>query len=173
MAAAPAREPSTPPLPPVIGQAGRYTIFITPPATPRLPREKPLSQSPLTRSPRSSSVNASFLPQKLASPAAPPVQVPPPHFKMPAAKGAGLFGFLWDAVAKVQNGIFLLIASFVLNSVFLCFENLWVDVVAAHSSLDEYLPEWLGLDQSRYQWAVDDYFENTGLVNEFFLMIIY
>ncbi|KAK8954124.1 hypothetical protein KSP39_PZI001659 [Platanthera zijinensis] len=140
MAAAPAREPSTPPLPPVIGKAGRYTIFITPPATPRLPREKPLSQSPLTPSPRSSSVNASPLPQKSASPAAPPVQVPPPHFKKPAAKGAGLFGFLWDAVAK----------------------NLSVDVVAAHSSLDEYLAEWLGLNQSRYQWAVDDYFENTG-----------
>ncbi|KAK8967766.1 hypothetical protein KSP40_PGU005635 [Platanthera guangdongensis] len=137
MAAAPAREPSTPPLPPVIGKAGRYTVFITPPATPRLPREKPLSQSPLTPSPRSSSVNASPLPQKSASPAAPPVQVPPPHFKKPAAKGAGLFGFLWDAVAKVQN---------------------------AHSSLDEYLAEWLGLNQSRYQWAVDDYFENTGSV---------
>ncbi|KAK8967589.1 hypothetical protein KSP40_PGU000504 [Platanthera guangdongensis] len=118
MAAAPAREPSTPPLPPVIGKAGRYTIFITPPATPRLPREKPLSQSPLTPSPRSSSVNASFLPQKSASPAAPPVQ------------------------------------------------NLSVDVVAAHSSLDEYLAEWLGLNQSRYQWAVDDYFENTGLAAE-------
>ncbi|PKA57581.1 hypothetical protein AXF42_Ash018556 [Apostasia shenzhenica] len=141
MAATLAREPSTstPPRPPVIGKAGRYTVFITPPATPRPQSVNTLSQSPLTPSPRPSPGNAVPLPK---SPA-PAVQVPPPQFEKPAHKGAGsMFGFFWDAVAKVQN---------------------------AHSSLDQYLADWLGLNQSKYQWALNEYYENTGSVSEHLL----
>ncbi|CAN1167348.1 hypothetical protein LINPERPRIM_LOCUS34741 [Linum perenne] len=32
-----------------------------------------------------------------------------------------------------------------------------------NSSLDEHLARWFGLNQSKYQWAVDDYFETKGL----------
>ena len=35
---------------------------------------------------------------------------------------------------------------------------------AAHSSLDDHLARWFGLNQSKYQWALDDYYENKGLV---------
>lgn len=35
---------------------------------------------------------------------------------------------------------------------------------AAHASLDEYLADWLGLNQSKYQWALNDYYESTGSV---------
>lgn len=45
------------------------------------------------------------------------------------------FGFFWDAVARVQE---------------------------AHASLDEYVATWFGLDQSKYQWALNDYYEATG-----------
>ena len=34
--------------------------------------------------------------------------------------------------------------------------------VAAHASLDEYVATWFGLDQSKYQWALNDYYEATG-----------
>lgn len=37
---------------------------------------------------------------------------------------------------------------------------------AAHSSLDRYFADWLGLDQSRYQWALNDYYENNGSVSD-------
>lgn len=46
---------------------------------------------------------------------------------------------------------------------------------AAHSSLDQYLADWLGLDQSRYQWALNDYYENNRTVSNFsftFLIIL-
>ncbi|KAJ0964859.1 hypothetical protein J5N97_025997 [Dioscorea zingiberensis] len=33
----------------------------------------------------------------------------------------------------------------------------------AYSSLDEYLADWFGLNQSKYQWALNDYYENKGL----------
>ncbi|KAL8151902.1 hypothetical protein V2J09_021710 [Rumex salicifolius] len=36
----------------------------------------------------------------------------------------------------------------------------------AHSSLDEYVANWLGLNQSKYQWALDDYYEAKELVAE-------
>jgi len=38
-------------------------------------------------------------------------------------------------------------------------------VVAAHASLDEYVANWFGLDQSKYQWALNDYYEATGKVS--------
>ena len=38
-------------------------------------------------------------------------------------------------------------------------------LVAAHASLDEYVATWFGLDQSKYQWALNDYYEATGKVS--------
>lgn len=38
-------------------------------------------------------------------------------------------------------------------------------VVAAHANLDEYVANWFGLDQSKYQWALNDYYEATGKVS--------
>ncbi|XP_073008408.1 uncharacterized protein [Typha latifolia] len=120
--------------PPVIGKAGRLTVFITPPPTPRL------SESPRSKIARPSPTKASPLTEK-APPAPavappPPVQVPPQQFEKPAARSSdSVFGFFWDAVAKVQD---------------------------VHSSLDEYLADWFGLNQSKYQWALDDYYENNG-----------
>jgi hypothetical protein len=35
---------------------------------------------------------------------------------------------------------------------------------AAHASLDGYISNWFGLDQSKYQWALNDYYETTGKV---------
>ncbi|XP_072973306.1 uncharacterized protein [Typha angustifolia] len=150
MAALHARE-ATPP--PVIGKAGRLTVFITPPPTPR-PSEAARSQSISPRaspSPSPSPRKASPLPVKASPPSpfpvkasrptpSPPVQVPPQQFEKPAAKSSGSFGFFWDAVAKVQD---------------------------AHSSLDEYLADWFGLNQSKYQWALNDYYENNGKVSAF------
>ncbi|CAN1129357.1 hypothetical protein LINPERPRIM_LOCUS17390, partial [Linum perenne] len=31
-----------------------------------------------------------------------------------------------------------------------------------NSSLDDHLARWFGLNQSKYQWEVDDYFEING-----------
>ncbi|KAL6638919.1 hypothetical protein ACP70R_023555 [Stipagrostis hirtigluma subsp. patula] len=66
----------------------------------------------------------------------PPVQVPPPQFEKAATGPDGsVVAFFWDAVARVQQ---------------------------AHASLDEYISSWLGLDQSKYQWALDNYYECAG-----------
>lgn len=35
----------------------------------------------------------------------------------------------------------------------------------AHSSLDDHLARWFGLNQSKYQWALDDYYETKGTVS--------
>ncbi|THU52118.1 hypothetical protein C4D60_Mb10t00640 [Musa balbisiana] len=134
MAAALPRE--APPPPPVIGKAGRYTVFITPPRAPK-PSDAP-SVSPQAGSP----VKVAPLPEKAtpSPPPPPPVQVPPMQFEKSSTKSSGsVFGFLWDAVAKVQD---------------------------AHSSLDEYLADWFGLNQSKYQWALNDYYENNGKEKE-------
>lgn len=40
-------------------------------------------------------------------------------------------------------------------------------LLAAHLSLDEYLADWFGLNQSKYQWALNDYYESSGKVNWF------
>ncbi|XP_071742129.1 uncharacterized protein [Rutidosis leptorrhynchoides] len=63
-----------------------------------------------------------------------PVQPPPVQYHKPTSPKGGFF---WDAVAKVQN---------------------------AHSSLDVYVAHWFGLNQSKYQWALDDYYESKGMV---------
>lgn len=36
----------------------------------------------------------------------------------------------------------------------------------AHSSLDEYLADWFGLNQSKYQWALDDYYRGKSVGSE-------
>ncbi|XP_038973494.1 calcium-dependent protein kinase 27-like [Phoenix dactylifera] len=133
MAAAQAREAAPPP---VIGKAGRYTVFITPPPTPKSSEApRPLSSSPKLR-PSPSPRNVAPLSVSITPPAPPPVQVPPQQFEKPAARPSGsVFGFFWDAVAKVQD---------------------------VHSSLDDYLADWFGLNRSKYQWALNDYYENNG-----------
>ncbi|XP_010526351.1 PREDICTED: uncharacterized protein LOC104803943 isoform X2 [Tarenaya hassleriana] len=32
----------------------------------------------------------------------------------------------------------------------------------AHSRVDDHLVRWFGLDQSKYQWALDEYYETKG-----------
>ncbi|KAG1364121.1 proline-rich receptor-like protein kinase PERK8 [Cocos nucifera] len=135
MAAAQARE-LTPP--PVIRKAGSYTVFLTPPATPKR-SETPRASVP-SRSPSPNPRKAAPLPPNVHPSPPPPVQTPPPSFGKPTARLSGsAFGFFWDAVAKVQD---------------------------VHSSLDEYLANWFGLDQSKYQWALNNYYENKEVVRE-------
>ncbi|TVU30133.1 hypothetical protein EJB05_21740 [Eragrostis curvula] len=154
----------SPPPPPMIGRAGNLTVFITPPSPASTPRgsARAASESPRSDfstparaapSPAAASPSPSPSPKKVASPPAapvvftpppppvkvapPPVQVPPPQYEKASGgkhDGSG-FGFFWDAVARVQE---------------------------AHASLDEYVANWFGLDQSKYQWALNDYYEATG-----------
>lgn len=78
------KDPSTPP--PVIGKIGPYTVFMTPPATPK-PPESPSAVS-----------------QKPVMP--PPVLPPPQQFKSVASseQDGSVLGFFKNAVTKVQNG---------------------------------------------------------------------
>ncbi|KAL3819568.1 hypothetical protein ACJIZ3_005473 [Penstemon smallii] len=68
-------------------------------------------------------------------PSPPPVMAPPAQFYKEKPSS---FAFFWDAVTKVQN---------------------------AHASLDEHVAHWFGLNQSKYQWALDDYYQNNGNVS--------
>ncbi|KAJ7979443.1 hydroxyproline-rich glycoprotein family protein [Quillaja saponaria] len=108
---------STPP--PAIGKIGPYTVFMTPPSTPK-PSE-PVFNSP----------------KKIVPP---PVQPPPQQFDKSIAaesvSSGSVLGFLKNAAAKVLN---------------------------AHSNLDDHLARWFGLNQSKYQWALDDYYESKGM----------
>ncbi|KAJ8750703.1 hypothetical protein K2173_015884 [Erythroxylum novogranatense] len=113
------KDPSTPP--PMIAKMGPYTVFKTPPSTP-----KPVDQQPVFDSPK-----------KVVSP--PPVQPPPQQIDKShcnVSDNGSVSGFFRNAVSKVQN---------------------------AHSSLDDHLARWFGLNQSKYQWALDDYYESKGL----------
>uniref|UniRef100_A0A7N2L1T3 Hydroxyproline-rich glycoprotein family protein n=1 Tax=Quercus lobata TaxID=97700 RepID=A0A7N2L1T3_QUELO len=78
-------------------------------------------------------------PKKIVVPPPPPVQPPPQQFtkslQSPNSNDS-VVGFFKNAVTKVQN---------------------------AHSSLDDHLARWFGLNQSKYQWALDDYYESKGL----------
>ncbi|KAL5974018.1 hypothetical protein ACLOJK_030680 [Asimina triloba] len=196
---------STPP-PPVIGKAGRYTVFITPPSTPKPPQKS--AESPKT-------------------PATPPVQAPPQQFQKPsstAVQSSAGFGFFWNAIAKVQEGNsllicwgcarhslsvgvsevlvwvgsrkvvrrtrrncsllsglvsfalpFLVVWGFGLNDRFSFALEMDDSIVGRnggmtdailcdlHSTVDEYLADLLGLDQSKYQWALNDYYETKGM----------
>ncbi|XP_051138918.1 uncharacterized protein LOC127256774 [Andrographis paniculata] len=62
-------------------------------------------------------------------PSPPPVMAPPAQFFKEKPPSLGFFR---DTVAKIQN---------------------------AHASLDEHVARWFGLDQSKYQWALNDYYE--------------
>lgn len=114
-----AKEPTTPP--PVIGKIGPYTVFLTPPPTPN---------SATTAVETAANPDT---PKKVAVHAPPPVQPPPAQFDKPVDDR---FGFLRDAVTKVQN---------------------------VHASVDEFMANWLGLNQSKFQWALDDYYETKGV----------
>ncbi|XP_022756553.1 pre-mRNA 3'-end-processing factor FIP1 [Durio zibethinus] len=85
-------------------------------------------------------------PKKVVAPPAaapaPPVQPPPQQFDksfVASHSDGSILGFFKNAASKVQN---------------------------AHSSLDDYLARWFGLNQSKYQWALDDYYESKGLESE-------
>ncbi|KAM0031310.1 hypothetical protein Hdeb2414_s0017g00507381 [Helianthus debilis subsp. tardiflorus] len=67
---------------------------------------------------------------------APPVVPPPVQYEKSASGYGSKFDFFWDVVAKVQN---------------------------AHSSLDDHVARWFGLNQSKYQWALDDDYQNKGV----------
>ncbi|MCL7032644.1 hypothetical protein MKW94_028024 [Papaver nudicaule] len=159
---------STPP--PLIGKAGRYTVFITPPATPKQPSSETKSATkPISLTRLSSDTSKPFkshhdenddsptkpmtpkqtfetksetlkVPSYTAKIVPPPVLPPPKQFEKVKSSSGGsdgsVFGFFWNAVAKVQD---------------------------AHSSLDEYLAHWFGLNHSKYQWALDDYYESQGM----------
>ncbi|ERN07345.1 hypothetical protein AMTRI_Chr12g241380 [Amborella trichopoda] len=96
--------------PPMIGKAGRYTVFITPPKQPQNAEEYPK---------------------------VPPVQPPPQQFdkKQPLQSSSSPFSFVWNTVSKIQT---------------------------VHSSIDECLADWFGLNQSKYQWALNEYYESKG-----------
>ena len=51
------------------------------------------------------------------------------------------------------------------NYVMISIWEIFFPCFAAHSSLDDHLARWFGLNQSKYQWALDDYYENKGLVS--------
>ncbi|MBA0609985.1 hypothetical protein Godav_010887, partial [Gossypium davidsonii] len=75
--------------------------------------------------------------------APPPVQPPPQQFDKSflisqSLSDGSFLGFFKNAAFKLQN---------------------------AHSSLDDHLARWFGLNQSKYQWALDDYYESKGLVS--------
>ncbi|WOL06468.1 proline-rich receptor-like protein kinase PERK9 [Canna indica] len=134
-----AASPRAPPSPPVIGKAGSFTVFISPPSKDLGSRiETPAPTSNVGSPDKVPPLPAKAPPSPPHPPVVvlPPVQVPPLQFEKPASKSPGsMFGFLRDAVVKVQD---------------------------AHSSLDEYLADWLGLDHSKYQWALNDYYESKG-----------
>ncbi|TKY54559.1 hypothetical protein E2542_SST18971 [Spatholobus suberectus] len=70
--------------------------------------------------------------------APPPPQIPKtvPSPKPVSDSDDSVLGFVRNAVTKVQT---------------------------AHSSLDDHLARWFGLNQSKYQWALDDYYESKGM----------
>ncbi|KAJ6295984.1 hypothetical protein OIU78_023918 [Salix suchowensis] len=130
------KDPSTPP--PMIGKIGPYTVFMTPPSTPS-PKPPPPPPPPTTTTSNESTLPVFDSPKKVASPP-PPVQPPPQQidksvYSQQISDGSVL-GFFKNAVNKFQN---------------------------AHSSFDDHLARWLGLNQSKYQWALDDYYETKGL----------
>lgn len=92
------------------------------------------SPSPKPESPRTPVQFQAQTPvqQPVHLPSPPPVMAPPAQFYKEKPSS---FAFFWNTVAKVQN---------------------------AHASLDEHVAHWFGLNQSKYQWALDDYYESNG-----------
>ena len=81
---------STPP--PMIGKIGPYTVFMTPPSTPKPAVEQPVFDSP----------------KKIVVPPPPPVQPPPQQFdKSIQSSNDSVTGFFKNAVTKVQNGMWV------------------------------------------------------------------
>jgi hypothetical protein len=103
---------STPP-PPVIGKIGPYTVFMTPPSTPKPSSSSSSSSDPVALHSPKPINNAKIAP--------PPPQI---HTPLPSSKtlssDASVFGFFKNAVNKVQTG-----NCFTL-SLFLCFTSLSV-----------------------------------------------
>ncbi|XP_039038292.1 uncharacterized protein LOC120175800 [Hibiscus syriacus] len=96
------------------------------------------TEPPVFRSPSKAAAPPS------STPTPPPVQPPPQQFDKSLLASEsysdGSFqGFFKNAAFKLQN---------------------------AHSSLDDRLARWFGLNQSKYQWALDDYYESKGLEKE-------
>ncbi|KAF7851348.1 hypothetical protein BT93_L4079 [Corymbia citriodora subsp. variegata] len=73
----------------------------------------------------------------------PPVQPPPPH----------RFGNSVASPPLLDHG-----------SVLAFFKNAATKLQKAQSSLDSHMARWLGLDQSRYQWALENYYDNQRSV---------
>ncbi|KAL9270893.1 U4/U6.U5 small nuclear ribonucleoprotein 27 kDa protein-like protein [Drosera capensis] len=123
---------------PVIGKIGPYTVFLTPPP----PSPSPSPRNAVIQSPTPPTrtteypIPASPRPQAVIPPPQvnlPPVIPPPAQYMRP---DEDRFGFFWTAVARVQH---------------------------VHSRVDEYVANWLGLNQSKYQWALDDFYEAKGV----------
>uniref|UniRef100_A0A2N9F099 Uncharacterized protein n=1 Tax=Fagus sylvatica TaxID=28930 RepID=A0A2N9F099_FAGSY len=73
----------------MIGKIGPYTVFMTPPSTPKPTVEQPVFDSP----------------KKIVVPPPPPVQPPPQQFdKSIQSSNDSVTGFFKNAVTKVQNG---------------------------------------------------------------------
>ncbi|CAM8930981.1 unnamed protein product [Rhodiola kirilowii] len=126
--------------PPAIGKIGRYTVFITPPATPSPQSERQSASSLESQSSAERDLKETKI--KVAPFAAAPIMSPPimAEKKNAACRdGSGVIGMFWNAVARVQ---------------------------LAHSSVDDHLSRWFGLDQSKYQWALDDYYQSKGIAND-------
>jgi hypothetical protein len=83
---------STPP-PPVIGKIGPYTVFMTPPSTPK-PSSNPL---PLHSPTSTTTINNAKI-------APPPPQIHNPLPKKTLSSDASFLGFFKNAVTKVQTG---------------------------------------------------------------------
>ncbi|PIN08605.1 Non-specific serine/threonine protein kinase [Handroanthus impetiginosus] len=109
----------------------------TPPPPPRIGKIGPYTvfvTPPATPNPSPKPESPSItapVQKKNQAPSPPPVMAPPAQFYKEKPSS---FAFFWDAAAKVQN---------------------------AHATLDEHVARWFGLNQSRYQWALDDYYENN------------
>lgn len=144
---------------PVIGKAGRYTVFITPPATPQA------CETSNTHSHK----NVDLSPP-------PPVQTPPQQLDHQSSARSPSnsfgFGFFWNAIASVQNGKFTFILGFLSGT---CTTRVYDTIkfhCAAHSSLDRYVADWFGLNQSKYQWALDDYYDSKGMVSSSLVFVL-
>jgi hypothetical protein len=55
---------------------------------------------------------------------------------------------------------------FLLSDLGAAFHRFTLLLVATHACLDEYVANWFGLDQSKYQWALNDYYEATSKVSD-------
>ncbi|MCD7450656.1 hypothetical protein HAX54_007842 [Datura stramonium] len=122
--------------PPRIGKIGPYTVFMTPPAAPNSgSAESPKKPVDSKLSPPPVQLQPVQVPPAVVEKSC-PVWSPPMQYDKPSVKSHSSFGFFWNAVAKVQN---------------------------AHASLDEQVAYWFGLNQSKYQWALDDYYESKRI----------